>query len=142
MGEILTKTVFLHKMSHIQLNYAFRLFWSNFRGNSQRTFLFSPISEKSTEKLRKCVFLNMFEMGQILRKIWICLNNFFFIKPKNRGYINKKKVFLFKMSHIQLNYAFRLFWSNFGLIHWKLLFLFQKVTITEKSTEILRNFFS
>ena len=26
IGEILTKTVFLHKVSHIQLNYAFLLF--------------------------------------------------------------------------------------------------------------------
>ena len=44
------------------------------------------------------------------------------------------------MSHIQLNYAIRLFWRIFGLIHWKLLFLFQKVTISERSTEILRKF--
>ena len=32
------------------------------------------ISERSTEILRKLAFLNMFEKGQILRKIWICLN--------------------------------------------------------------------
>ena len=45
------------------------------------------------------------------------------------------------MSHIQLNYAFLLFWSIFWLIHWKLLFLVQKVIISESSTEILRNLF-
>ena len=31
----------------------------------------------STEILSQLVFLNMFEKGKILRKIWICLNNFF-----------------------------------------------------------------
>ena len=30
------------------------------------------------------------------------------------------------MSHIQLNYAFMLFWSIFGLIHWKVLFFVKK----------------
>ena len=39
------------------------------------------ISETSNEILSKFVFLNMFEKEQILRKIWICLNNFFFINP-------------------------------------------------------------
>ena len=41
------------------------------------------------------------------------------------------------MSYIQLNYAFLLFWSIFELILWKLLFLVQKVTILEWSSEIL-----
>ena len=44
------------------------------------------------------------------------------------------------MSHTQLNYAFVLFWSIFGLIHWNLLFLVQKVIISERSSEILRKF--
>ena len=35
------------------------------------------ISERITEILRKFDFLNKFEKGQILRKIWICLNNYF-----------------------------------------------------------------
>ena len=35
------------------------------------------ISEKNTEIFRKFVFYYMFEKGQILRKIWICLNNYF-----------------------------------------------------------------
>ena len=46
------------------------------------------------------------------------------------------------MSHIQKNYAFLLFWSILGEIHRELLFLVQKVTISEKSTEILRKFVS
>ena len=78
--QILTKTVFLLIVSHIQLNYAFLLFWRIF-GEIHRELLFfvqkEAISERSTEKIRKFVFLNMFEMGQILRKIWICLNNCF-----------------------------------------------------------------
>ena len=39
---------------------------------------------------------------------------------------------------MQLNYASVLFWSIFGEILWKLLFLVQKVTIIERSSEILR----
>ena len=35
------------------------------------------ISERSTIILRKFVFLDIFEKGQILRIIWICLNNCF-----------------------------------------------------------------
>ena len=44
------------------------------------------------------------------------------------------------MSHIQLNYAFLLFWSVFGEIHWKIIFLVKNVTISERSSEILRKF--
>ena len=46
----------------------FKHFW----GNSQRTSLFRQrmtISERSTEIVRKFVFLNTFERGKILRKI-------------------------------------------------------------------------
>ena len=67
-------------MSHIQQNYASLLF-RNILGeiNGKIPFLVTIliISERSTEILRKFVFLNKFEKGQILRKIWICLNNFF-----------------------------------------------------------------
>ena len=67
-------------MSHQELNYAFLLFW-NILGEILSEVLFlvkkRAISERSTETLRKFVFLNMFEKGQILRKIWICLNNCF-----------------------------------------------------------------
>ena len=67
-------------MSHLELNYAFLLFWS-ILGEIQREVLFlgkkGAISERSTETLRKFVFLNMFEKGQILRKIWICFKTLF-----------------------------------------------------------------
>ena len=38
-------------------------------------------TENYSEILSKFVFLNKVENGQDLRKIWICLNNFFFINP-------------------------------------------------------------
>ena len=44
------------------------------------------------------------------------------------------------MSHIDLNYAFVLFLSIFGEIHRKILFLVKKVTISERSSELLRKF--
>ena len=92
MGVILIKTVFLPKVSYIQLNYVFLLFWSIF-GEIHRELLFLDqkvtISERRTEILTKFVFLNMFENGQTLRKIWICLNNCFWSNQWNGGYINK-----------------------------------------------------
>ena len=67
-------------MSHTQLNYAFLLFWS-ILGEIHWKFLFLiknvTISEKSSEILWTLVFLNKFEKGQILLKICICVNNFF-----------------------------------------------------------------
>ena len=39
------------------------------------------ISETSTEILRKLVFLNIFEKGQILRKIWDFFKQLFLNKP-------------------------------------------------------------
>ena len=46
------------------------------------------------------------------------------------------------MRHILINYAFLLLWSIFGKIHSELLFLDIKVTMSQMSTEILRNVFS
>ena len=92
-----------------------------------------------TEILRKFVFLNMFEKGQILRKIWMCLNNSF-DEPSKRGQILTKNDFFPKVSHIQLNYVFRLFWSIFGEIQREIPFLIKKVTLSERSTKILRKF--
>ena len=56
------------------------------------------------------------------------------------GQILRKTVFHLKMSHMQLNYAFVLFWTIFGKIHWKIVSLVQKVTISVRSSEILRKF--
>ena len=96
MGVILIKNAFLPKVSHIQLNYVFLLFWSIF-GEIHRELLFFDqkvtISERRTEILTKFVFLNMFENGQILRKIWICLNNCFLTNQWNGTNIKQKLFF-------------------------------------------------
>ena len=90
-----------------------------------RTFFFLDtkvtLSKTITEILRKFVFLTIFEKGQILMKIWICLKNIF--------------VFLHKVSHKLLNYV-----SIFGGIHRKIFFLDTKVTLSKMITEILRKF--
>ena len=128
-------------MIHILLNYAFLLFWSILGEIHRKSFFLDikvTISETSTEIFRKFVFLNMFEKGQS-GEIWICLNKCFWSNHQ-KEIIIKKIVFLQKVSHILLDYAFLLFWSIFGEIHRELLFLVQKVTMSETSTEILRKF--
>ena len=79
-GDNIKKKIFLLKLSHLELNSAFLLFWS-ILGEIQSEVLFlvqkGALSEKSKEIRRKFVFLNMFEKGQILWKIWICLANVF-----------------------------------------------------------------
>ena len=64
----------------------------------------------------------------------------YFDQTSKRAQILTKTVFLPNVGHILLNYAFLLFWSIFWEIHWELFFLDIKVTISETSTEILRNF--
>ena len=126
-------------MSHILLNYASLLFWSILGEIHWKILLLVKkvtISERSTEILRKFVFLNKFEKGQILRKIWIFLNNFFW-SNQLRGQLLTKTVFLLKISHIQLNYAFLLFWSIFGEFHRNILFLVKK-KFWERSSEVIR----
>ena len=74
MREILTKTCFSPQSEQHRAKLCFSIVLKHFFGNLQRTSLFSQkvsISERSIEKLRKFVFLKMFEKGQILRKIWI-----------------------------------------------------------------------
>ena len=114
----------------------------HFWRNSLKTSLFIKkltISERSSEILRKITFRNKFENEKIQRKFWIWCKQLF-VQSSKMGQLLTKTVFLHKMSRIQLNYASLLFWSIFGLIHWKLLFLFKKLSISEKSTEILRKF--
>ena len=71
---ILTKTVFLLKVSQILQNYAFLLFWRIF-GEIHRELYFldikETISETSTEIVRKIVFLTMFERGKSCGKFGI-----------------------------------------------------------------------
>ena len=95
-------------MNHIQLNFAF-LFFCRILGEIHRELLLPvkkvTISETSTEILRKFVFLTMFEKWQILRKIWICLNNFF-DQTSKMEHILTKTVFHPKVSHIQWKICF------------------------------------
>ena len=142
-GQILTKTVFFLKISDIQPNSASLLFWSILGGNSLKTSLFCQKSDflrKEHWNTQKFFFLNKFEKGQILTKIWICLNNFFYQTSK-RWQILIKNVFLLKVSHIQLNYAFLLFWSIFVEIHRELLFLVKKVTSQKEAQNYLESWF-
>ncbi len=141
-GDKYLKKKFSPQTEQHTAKVCFSFLLKHFWENSQRTSLFSQkviIWEKSTEILRKFVFLNKFEKGKIQRKIWICLNNLF-DQTSKRWQIITKTVFLPKVSHIQLNNVFLLFLSIFEEIHRELLFLVQKLTISEKSTEILRMF--
>ena len=61
-----------------------------------------------------------------------------FYQTSKMGEILIKTFFFTKVSHTELNYAFLLFWNIFGEIHREHLFLVQKVTISEKSSEKLR----
>ena len=78
MGGILTKTCFSPQSephtAKLCFSVVLSIFWEIHR---ELLFLVQKvaITERSTEILRKFVFLNMFEKWQILRKIWICLNN-------------------------------------------------------------------
>ena len=128
-------------MSHIQLNYAFLLFWNIF-GKIHRELLFFvqkvAISERSIEIPRKFFFLKYWK-GKSWVKLRFVKTTFFDQTSKWRHKLTKT-VFLPTVSHIELNYAFLLFWSIFGEIHRELLFLVKKVSISERSTEIIRKF--
>ena len=95
---------------------------------SLKTSLFIQKSGFLRKKLR--ITTNIFFSQQVwkganLRKIRICLKNFF-VQSSKTGQILTEIVFLLKMIHIPSNYAFLLFWIIFGLIHCKLIFLFDK----------------
>ena len=118
------------------------MFW-NILGEINRELIFLDpkvsISERRTEILTNFFFFNMFENGKILRKIWNILNNFFWTNQW-KGTNKKTTGFLPKVSHIQLNYVFRLFWSILGEIHIELSFLVKKVTLSERCTEKQRKY--
>ena len=77
---------------------------------------------KRALKYSEIYFSYHFWKGKILRKIWFCLN-YCFGSNQLSGINIKKKIFLHKVSHILLNYAFLLFWSIFVEIHRVLFFL-------------------
>ena len=119
MGEILTKTCFSPQSEPHTAKLSFSVVLKHFWENSQRNSLFiqkMAISERRSEIHKRFVFLNMFEKGKILRKIWICLNNCFWQTSKS-GQILTNTVFLSTFSHIQLNYAFLFFWNILWDIH-------------------------
>ena len=76
MGEIKKNIyIFLLKVSNIQLNYAFLLFWSIF-GEIHRKLLFLSKNyylRKVYRNTQKLFSLHKFEMGQNMSKILICL---------------------------------------------------------------------
>ena len=81
MWDMLIKPCFSPQSEPHTAKLCFSVVLRHFCGNSQRTSLYGKkkmvISERSTIILRKLVFLNIFEKGQILRIIWICLNKCF-----------------------------------------------------------------
>ena len=78
-------------MSHIQLNYALLLFWSIFWLIHWKILFFvkKVTLRKKHRNTQKVFFLNKCEKGQILRKIWISLNKFFWSKQYMGTNINK-----------------------------------------------------
>ena len=112
----------------------------HFRAYSLKNSLFSQknILERSSEINRKFVSLNKIEKEQIQRKIRICCKQSFLLKAVKQDKYKQKNILLLKTSNIQLNYPSLLFCSILGEVHWKILFLVKKVTISERITEILR----
>ena len=89
------------------------------------------ISETSTEKLRKFVFLTVFEKGQILRKIWICLSKCFWSNQKKRIIINKNSFSPQSRPHtakLCLSVVLKHFWRNS-----------QKTVLFRHKSDYLRN---
>ena len=118
-------------MSHILLNYAFLLFL-NFLGEIHREHFFIDIkvtiSETSTETRA-----NYEENLDLFKQL--------FLNKTSKVDKYYQKLFFLKVSQILLNYAFLLLWRILRVIHRELFFLVNKVTISETSTEILRNLF-
>ena len=118
-------------------------YFQAFLGEIHRELLFldikESISEKSTKILRKFAFLTMFEKAKFWENLYL-FKQLFLIKTLKGDNI-KKTVFLNKVCHILLNYAFLLFWSILVEINREIFFLDIKVTISETRTEILRKLF-
>ena len=117
---------------------SFEAFWGKFI----ETFLFIKkltISEKRTEELRKFVFLTMFEKWQILRKIWICFNHFFW-SNLYKGVIINKNCFSPQSepptTKLSLSVVLKHFWENSE----KNYLFCPKIDYLRNKPEILRNF--
>ena len=108
--------------------YSFLLFWSIF-GEIQWKILFLVKKGTSQKLARKYLeilfFLISLKRGKSWGKfgfVWTTVLN----QPEKETKSNKNCFPPKKMSHIQLNYPFLLFWSVFWEIHWKLFFLLKK----------------
>ena len=115
--QILTKTVYLVKPSHIQLNYTLQLFWIIFGENLLKTSLFRFKSGYLRKKLR--IILKVSISQQFF--IWANPEEYFylvettpFLQTSEIGQILTKMFFILKLRHIQINYVFLLFWIIFG----------------------------
>ena len=127
-------------MSHILLNYAFLLFWSIY-GEIIRELFFLDLkvtSQKRALKFSESRFFLPCLKADNPEENLALFKQIFFKQTSKRGYILTKTVFLHKVRHILLNYAFVLFWSIFGEIHRELFFRNIKVTISEKNAKIHR----
>ena len=79
MRKIFTKTSFSQQSEPNTAKLGYSVVLKNFGGNSLSNYLYRQKCDyfrKSTEIPRKFVELK-FEMGKILRKIWICINKIF-----------------------------------------------------------------
>ncbi len=79
MGEILTKTCFSTQSEPHTAKLCFSVVLKHFV-EIHREVIFlvkSDYVRKDHWNTQKIFFFYMFEKGLILRKIWICLNNFF-----------------------------------------------------------------
>ena len=133
-GQILKNIVFVSKESHILLNFSILLFWSIFEKFIENFSFLSKSDYLRNEhwKTQKVCFSYHFWKGQIMRKIWICLNKCFRTNQKNGININKT-VFLPKVGHILLNCAFLLFWIIFGEIHREILCLVKSYSLRNEN---------
>ncbi len=79
MGQILTKKISPQNEPHTT-KLRFSVVLKRFGGNSLKNSLFSQkrdISERSSEILRKLIFLDKFKKGKFRRKFGFVLNNYF-----------------------------------------------------------------
>ena len=105
-GQLLTKTFFLHQMSHIQLNQAFQLFWSIFAEIDWKHHFWVKkviISERSYYYSESC-----------------------FSQPVWTGTNTEDRFDLMET-------PFEVIWSIFAEIEWKILFRVEKLTISERN---------
>ena len=120
----------------------FSVVLKHFRGNSQRTSFFNQnmaISERSTEILRKFVFLNKFENGQILWKILFGYTNFF-DQTSIMGEILTNTCFSPQSEPHRAKLCFSVVLKHFRGNSQRTSLFNQNMAISEMSTALLRKF--